>query len=344
MRLDIPTPGRRAVIAAAALAAAVALAWRFRAALWQVAGLALGAALIAFVAAPLAARLERRLSRGAAALGALGLLGGGVALVAWLLLPAMLREAMELARALPAALSKASAWLNGFAARVESRLPGIRLPQLSPAASGALAGLATGTFAAAANAAGAAGTFSLMAVLSYFFLRDRESLLLRLELILPRRSRALAVRMGKAVLRELRLYLRAQALVALAVGALSCAALSFLRVRSALALGPLIGLLNMIPYFGPFIGGLPAVMIALGDGWRKALMTLAALVIVQQLDGSVISPRIMGGVTGLSPAAVLVGIFAGARLAGVAGMLFALPAMMVFRTLFRVFVQRHENI
>jgi len=86
------------------------------------------------------------------------------------------------------------------------------------------------------------------------------------------------------------------------------------------------------------------VLIALGDGWQRAALTLVALSAVQQLDGSWISPRIMGSLTGFTPAAVLVGIYAGARLGGVAGMLFALPVMMSARTVFRIFVQKYENI
>ena len=344
MRVNAAFPGARALRLAAFAAAAAALGWALRAVLGQVAELALGAALIAFVAEPLAKVFERRLTRGAASLAALLTLGGGIALVLWLLLPGMLREVMELMRIVPEALSRLSGWLNGLSAWAEARLPGLTLPELAPGAGSALPELASGTIAVAANLADVIGKLSLSAVLACFFLCDRERLLLRLELLLPQACRPTAVRMGKAVLRELRLYLRAQLMVALAVGALSGAALMLLRVRSAAALGPLIGLLNMIPYFGPFIGGLPAVLIALGDGWRKALMTAGALALVQQLDGALISPRIMGGVTGLSPAAVLVAIFAGARLAGVPGMFFALPVLMVGRTVYRVFVQRNENI
>ena len=77
----------------------------------------------------------------------------------------------------------------------------------------------------------------------------------------------------------------------------------------------------------------------------KAMLILSlALIVVQQLDGSWISPRIMGSLTGFSPATVLVGIFAGARLGGVVGMLLALPVMMSLRTVFRIFVQKYENI
>ena len=89
---------------------------------------------------------------------------------------------------------------------------------------------------------------------------------------------------------------------------------------------------------------MPALAAALTSGWQTAAFAAVVLVIVQQLDGLLISPRVMGALTGLGPAAVLVGVFAGGCALGVPGMLLALPAMMVFRTCVRVFVQRDENI
>ena len=263
----------------------------------------------------------------------------------WLLLPALLREMLELARTLPDSIADASAWLSSVQAQIENRLPGISLPALDfSALQGQVASIASDTVAFAANLAGVAGRLSMTAVLSYFFLRDRDALLLRLELLLPQAWRSTALRMAGAAGRELRLYLQGQLMIAGAVALLAVAALMIVGVRSALVLGLLVGILNVIPYFGPFIGGVPAVLIALTDGWQKAALTVVALTVVQQLDGSWISPRVMGSLTGFSPALVLVGIYGGARLGGVTGMLLALPAMMTARTLFRVFVQKYENI
>ena len=87
-----------------------------------------------------------------------------------------------------------------------------------------------------------------------------------------------------------------------------------------------------------------AVLAALGGGWKKAALTVFVLWAVQQADGMVISPRILGGVTGLSPAAVLIAIFVGSHVCGILGMLLALPVLMTFRTAYRIFVQRHENV
>ncbi len=207
-----------------------------------------------------------------------------------------------------------------------------------------LSSLADGTLSVAGSVADFSCLVSLMFVLGYFFLCDRDRLLIRMELLVPRAVRPTAVRMGNAVCRELRLYLRGQGLIALAVGALAAVGLALIGLRSALVLGVIVGVLNMIPYFGPVLGGIPAVLAALGGGWKKAALTVFVLWAVQQADGMVISPRILGGVTGLSPAAVLIAIFVGSHVCGILGMLLALPVLMTFRTAYRIFVQRHENV
>jgi len=335
--------GRRlwvAAVAIAAMAGVIAL----RGTIVQVGALAMGACAMCFMASPLARLCERRFSRPAAALAALAALFVLIIGLAWLLLPAMLRELTALAQTLPDTLGQVTAWADGLRMRLMRRLPGIALPGIDLSAlQGMIAGIAGGTVSLAVNLADVFGRVSMMAVLAYFLLRDRDRLLLRLELLVPLKARPTAVRMGNAICRELGLYVRGQLAVALAVAVLSVVALSIVGVRSALALGPIIGILNMVPYFGPFIGGVPAVLIALGDGWQKAALTVLALTVVQQLDGSWISPRIMGSLTGFSPALVLVGIYAGARLGGIAGMLLALPLMISCRTLFRIFVQKCEN-
>ena len=331
-------------LAFATLAAGAALVL-LRRPLIRVAKLTLGASALCFLVAPLASRFERRLPRPVASLACLLCVALAVAGLLWLLLPAVLREILELARVLPGSLAAASNWLANARVWLEGRLPGVSLPALDLSAlNGAAAGFASGTLGFAANVAGVASAASMMLVLAYFFLRDRDALLLRLEMLIPCRARSTAVRMAGAAGRELRLYLQGQLMIAGAVAALAIAALLIVGVRSALVLGILIGILNMIPYFGPFIGGVPSVLIALTDGWQKAALTVAALTVVQQLDGSWISPRVLGSLTGFSPALVLVGIYGGARVGGVAGMMLALPAMTTARTLFRVFVQKCENI
>lgn len=337
------TTGTRGMLRAGAivLALAAAAVW-MRGALLDAFGLVFGAAAIAFLAEPIARRLEGRLRRSAAALGALASLFAALVLAAWLLLPALIAEAVELAQALPDSIEMVRRWIGELSAWLEAHLPGLSLPSL-PMGESPLPALAEGTIGLAGGVADALYRLSLMVVLSYFLLCDRDRLMIRLELLAPQRVRGTLVRMGKAVCRELKLYLRGQGMIAAIVGTLAALGLALVGVRSALVLGITVGVLNMIPYFGPVLGGIPAVLMALGGGLNTALAAAAVLWLVQQLDGTLISPRIMSGLTGLSPAMVLLAIFVGSSVGGIGGMLLALPVLMTARTIYRVYVQRNER-
>lgn len=333
------TANWKVALALVAGAALVVLLWRFIA---PALSLTAGAAALAFLLSPLCRRLENVMGAGAAAvlslLGTLVILAG----ILWLLVPSLIAQVTDLISALPAALEtlrglagRLSAWTSEIGLG-EISLPGI---DLSRAGDGILR-FAAGTVTFASGVANTVSQITMAAVLGVFLLIDRRRLLLRLELLIPLRLRGMAVRMGTAAQREVRLYLRAQATVSLAVGALSAFGLWLAGVRSALALGLLTGIFNLIPYLGPVLGAVPTMIAALTSGWQTALFAAIVLIIVQQLDGMLISPRVMGTLTGLSPAAVLVAVFAGGCALGVAGMLLALPVLMVIRTCVRVFVQR----
>ena len=337
-------PLRRRMLRIGLPAALIALTALFmRRLLGEALALILGAAAVAFLLEPLTRVYERRLARPRAALAAMGTVLGALAAAIWLLLPSLIQEATLLARQLPESLKQVQSALASASAWLEAQLPGVRLPE-PQLDSAMLSSLAGGTLSVAGGVADFSCLVSLMFVLGYFFLCDRDRLLIRMELLVPRAVRPTAVRMGNAVCRELRLYLRGHGLIALAVGALAAVGLALIGLRSALVLGVIVGVLNMIPYFGPVLGGIPAVLAALSGGWKKAALTVFVLWAVQQADGMVISPRILGGVTGLSPAAVLIAIFVGSHVCGILGMLLALPVLMTFRTAYRIFVQRHENV
>lgn len=311
-------------------------------------GVVFVACVLAFLVSPLAKLMERKLPASLAAALALVcvllLILGALAL----LLPVLLRQLTALGKSLPAALERLQGLAEAMNQQLMQLLPGISLPgaDLSdiegslPDAIGSVGGYIG---ASIGSLAAALYRLSLSAVLCCFLIADREKVFIRLELMIPSQWRRHALRLGKSLLREMRLYLRGQATIALCVGALAALGLLIVGVDGAILLGAFVGLLNMIPYFGPLLGGVPAVLAALGDGWQRAALAILVLFLVQQVDGLVISPRVMGSVTGFSPGVVLLALFCGAQLGGVWGLLLAMPALMAMRTLYRVFVQRHEN-
>ena len=326
------------------LAAASAAVLIWGSVLASAAGIAAGACLTAFLVSPVAKFFERKLDRPLACLLALAAVFLVLLGLMALLLPALSAQLQRIAEMLPGALSRLQGIGEALLQGLRKHFPEISLPKpdFSAAESG-IGSIARQTISYAGSMATGAYRLVLTLILSYFLMADRERVLLRLELAVPLRWRRLAIRMGGSLLRQFRLYLRGQALVALSVAALAAAALLLIGVQAAPLLGLVVGLFNVIPYFGPFIGGIPAFIMALSISWQKAALTVLALFLVQQADGLVLSPRIMGGITGFSPAVVLLGIYLGQQAAGIWGMLLAMPVMMAARTVYRVFVQRHEN-
>lgn len=301
-----------------------------------------GGAVVAFLLRPLSDWFARtlKLSRTAAILLAYAALALTLALALWLLLPPLVRQLSQLLTGLPA-LAKSLASL-GEQALSRLRARGLNLPLSLDAfplqqALDTLSPLLGSTASLAGSMASRLTEGTLILALSFYFLRDRERLSLQLELLVPSAHRKMAVRMAHAVRHELNAYLRGQALISLAVGALSAFGLMLLQVPGFLVLGVVVGMLNMIPYFGPVLGGIPTVLMAFTqNGLRGALFSALLLLGVQQIDNLLISPRIMGNVTGLHPAVVLVAITLGGSLGGLPGMLFAIPCVLVVRALLRV--------
>lgn len=127
----------------------------------------------------------------------------------------------------------------------------------------------------------------------------------------------------------LHLWLRAQLLSMLLVGILTSLALMVIGVPSWLALGVLAGLLEFIPYAGPFLAAMPAVLIAVGDGGSKVFWVIGALVIVQQLEGSVITPMMQQRVADLPPVVAILSLAAMGVAFGPIGVLLAIPIAIV---------------
>lgn len=323
-------------------AACILLFWRLIAAAL---GVIFGACLICFLLNPICMLLEKKLKRQAAAIISV-ILAVGVLLAAFgLLAPVLLRQFGDLAVKLPDSIGRITAGIESLLLRLKSAFPSLPLPNgelqsaLSGLDAGRLTSVARGAISTIGGLAGGVYRLALSVILSCYFLIDREKLLLRLELLLPLRWRKGGVRLGRMLLRELRLYLRGQATISLAVGLLAALGLTLLGVEGGALLGGFVGACNIIPYVGPFIGGLPAVLVALGSGWQKAAFTIGLLFLVQQADGLLLSPRIMGNITGFSPAAVLLTLYLAGNAGGIWGLLLAMPLLMTARTLYRVLVQ-----
>jgi len=135
-------------------------------------------------------------------------------------------------------------------------------------------------------------------------------------------------------------YLNGKLLDSIIIGIICFAGLSIMKVEFALLLSIIIGLTNMIPYFGPFFGAIPAVLITLFSSPLQALWVLVFILVLQQFDGLYLGPKILGEKIGLKPFWIIMAIVVGGKLFGVMGMLLGAPFTAVIIEIFQRFVSK----
>ena len=115
------------------------------------------------------------------------------------------------------------------------------------------------------------------------------------------------------------------------IGCMCLIGLSLMNIRYALLLGVIVGVTNMIPYFGPFIGGIPATIVTFFDSPVKALWVGLFILALQQFDGLFLGPKILGDSVGISPFWIIFSIVVGGGIAGALGMFLGVPVLAIIR-------------
>ena len=289
--------------------------------------------LLMALALPICRWLEKRLSPGLAAACSFLLLAMAALAVLLGLIPPILRQFSQLSSDFPALLEWCRRHLENMQRFLQQRgldvdpLQEALFSQLSQRAGAIVSGVAQ----AITRSAQAIGKMFLAPLFAFYLLRDRRRIASSLELLIPVPYRIRAVRAAREMRRETVNFLRGQLMLSLAVGALTALGLLLTGTPGWLVLGLLMGVMELIPYLGPLLAGIPAVLLALQGGWISALWTLAVLLLVQQIESGLLSPRFLSGATRLHPLLVLLIITAGGILAGPLGMVISLPVAVSLR-------------
>jgi predicted PurR-regulated permease PerM len=150
----------------------------------------------------------------------------------------------------------------------------------------------------------------------------------------PKRYRRDALELWESEGLSLSRYLSGLGLDMVIQGAISTIGLFLLGVPYAVLLGTWVALTAIIPYLGAWLGAIPAVLVALTISPGKAILTALLYLIIQQLEGNVLQPRIQGQALNMPSILIFLGVIAGAEIAGFLGILFAVPTLAVLKVLF----------
>ena len=169
-------------------------------------------------------------------------------------------------------------------------------------------------------------TAVLALLLMFFFLRDSDKAAGALRALVPGAAGETAEAMARRAFEAVEGFMRGTTVIALIDAVCITVGLLILRVPGAVGLGALVLVGAYIPYLGAFISGAVAVLVALADrGWVIGLWTLGVVLAVQVLEGHVLQPMVQSRTVQMHPAVVMLAIAAGASVAGILGMLLAVP-------------------
>ena len=186
-------------------------------------------------------------------------------------------------------------------------------------------------------------TFVIGLIFSFYILLQKEKLARQgrqvLYGLLPLKQADRALEVLRLAERTFSNFLSGQCVEACILGTLFVIAMTIFRMPYALLVGVLIALTALIPIVGAFIGcAVGALLIAITDPW-KALVFIILFLVLQQIEGNLIYPHVVGSSVGLPSIWVLAAVTLGGKLMGVGGMLFFIPLCSVLYALFRDFVK-----
>lgn len=183
----------------------------------------------------------------------------------------------------------------------------------------------------------------LIPILTFYLLRDWDSIMKRLGALVPSAQRETIFKLARDTDDALGAFLRGQILVMIALSIIYSVGLTLVGLQFAIAIGVVAGLVSFVPYLGFVFGiGLAALTVAMEPSplWMLAGV-VATFTIAQMIEGSFLTPKLVGDRIGLHPVIVIFSIVAGGQLFGFFGILLALPAAAILSVLVRFAYNRY---
>jgi predicted PurR-regulated permease PerM len=263
----------------------------------------------------------------------------------WLLFPLIVEQSTTIAAAVPGYYQNLREWMvnypNQLIVRLSEFLPAT-LPSLNPRAAQqtgqdvmASAGQALGYITLAAKVV---FTAIVILVLAFYWALDGPRTIQSFLLLVPQDLRESISELISAMETKVGYYIAGQGILCLVIGIMALLAYLLMGLPNALVLALMAGVLEAIPMIGPLLGAMPAALVALSIAPDKLVWVIVATVVIQQLENSLLVPRVMSKAVGVNPFVTLLSLFAFSSLFGIAGALMAIPIAAIIQLLLDRFI------
>jgi len=255
---------------------------------------------------------------------ALTILAGTV----YLIIPPIATEVKELSKDFPLYWEKISSSVNsfrdysnsqGWTGQIQQSLDGLQ------ANVNALEAAAGGVFDTVFAFFGGIISFFIIAVLTFYLAVEEHAMKRVLRSLVSVKYQPYVTHLTNRIQGKIGMWLRGQLVLSLIIFLLSWFGLTILGVKYALVLALFAGVMELVPYLGPFLGAIPAVFIAFTQSSGLALGVIIVYVVIQQLENHIIVPKVMQKAVGLNPIITIIAMMVGFKLAGILGIILAVP-------------------
>lgn len=165
--------------------------------------------------------------------------------------------------------------------------------------------------------------------LAFYMMKDAQTLEKGFKSLVPRGQRKELFHLFREIDQALGNYIRGQLLVCLVVGVFAYIGYWFIDLPYALILAIVVSIFNIIPYLGPIFGAIPAILVAFTVSYQMVLAVIITNLVVQMLEGNVISPQIVGRSLHMHPLVIIFAVLVGGEIGGIFGLILAVPLFAV---------------
>ena len=289
---------------------------------------------------PLIDRMQRwKIPRGISILLIYLVAAGVLTLVGWMMIPPLVDQIKELSENFPAYYDQVLAFLPSTEGLDIQKTVQNSLGSLAESL-GSLGGSVVSAAASVLNLV--VGVIAVLVIAFYMTIHE-NSIRKFLQIIAPIRYQPYLIQKMHTIQRKLGSWLWGQIILMLIIGILAFIGLKILGVQYALLLAIIAGIGEFIPIVGPIVSAVPAVFFAFADSPFKALLVIILFIVIQQLENHIIVPKVMHKAVGLNPLIIIFAMLVGAQLAGLVGVIVAIPASTIIGIFLKDFVAEKEK-
>ncbi len=273
---------------------------------------------------------------------------GCIVLLVNAIIPLLYNQIVELVDNFPNIFASLKNWIADILGKVDSKYINIdtieknvinRLDEYSRELSTSLPSLIIN---GASSAIASIGTFIVGLVIGFFLTLSCSNLGATLLEIFPKRMQTPVSELCSKINLSLRNYVNGALLDTLVVFLISTVAFVIIGLKAPVLFGLFCGLMNVIPYAGPYIGGAPAVIVGFSQGTGIGIATLIAIAIIQTIEGNFLQTLIISKATKLNPVTIIIGLLIFGHFFGIVGMLLSTPIIGVLKVIVKYIDDKYK--